>query len=242
MNYNNYPHRDNFADSVFDENDDYWENYAKEYDKEYERFDYSRLSKKEKEALREWSNFKGVSGEREDAPYLAMNFYVKQLIAGVPTSKIKGISREHKKQVHIIAGVLKKYSQPIMHSPLYRGMKTIPDSFKDKSIGDIADLDSITAVSTSPVAIPAFAHSNGSVMIIRDACGIMGWHKGEHELLLAPGSKFKITDIYRADWDTDRGGLLESFTKLENLTIFEVSMIANENKLRLLDKASCWWN
>lgn len=237
MNYNNYPYRDNFADSVFSGYYDYWA----DYDKEYERFDYSKLTKKEKEALREWSNFNGSSGEREDAPYLAMNSYVKQLLTGTPASKIKGVSRKHKKQVHTISSIMARYSQPILHAPLYRGMKTIPESFQGKSIGDIATIDSIIAVSTSSVAIPGFAHSNGSVMIIRDACGIVGWHKGEHELLLAPGSKFRITDIYRADWDTDRGDLLESYTKLENLTVFEVDMVPDENKLHLLDKARRWW-
>lgn len=70
--------------------------------------------------------------------------------------------------------------------------------------------------------------ANGSVVVIRDAFGIPGWYKGEHEFLLAPGSKFMITDIYRVDWQ-QHGGLVE------NLTVFEVSMVANENKLHFLN-------
>lgn len=231
MTYNNYPHRGNFADLVFNANYDYWD----DFDKAAERFDYSNLTKKEKEALREWASFNGVSGGRADAPYIAMNFYVKHLLAGVPASRIKGVSRKHKKQVHTICSIMERYSKPILHAPLYRGMRTVPESFQGKAIGDIATLDSIIAISPNPGVVGGFGDSHGSVMVIRDAFGIVGRYQGENELLLAPGSQFVINEIYRADWRSYGDNVFE------NLTVFEVSMVANENKLDVIGKAKPWY-
>jgi hypothetical protein len=57
----------------------------------------------------------------------------------------------------------------------------------------------------------------------------------ENEFLLDSGSQFVIHNIYRVDQHSYKDD------RFENITVFEVSMVANENKVDVIGKAKPWW-
>lgn len=236
MSYSEYPHRGNLADSKILRGEFYEAAIMTAYENEVNRFGM-KLSKLASAAMREYTQHNSNGpGTQSNAPYIHMKRYVEDRILGIPAPEITDVFKEYQKYAHSLCQSISVYTQPIHLSPLYRGMKVIPDTFKSKSVGDSVVIDTIISASSYVKSSINFCDSDGLLMIIKDAYGIpIDNNVNELEFLLAPGSQFVIDDIYRIDYYSDTAGLY-----MDNITVFEVSMVSNVNKLDLLVPKKRW--
>lgn len=236
MSYSEYLHRGNLADSEILSGEFYNDAIMTAYENEVNRFGMN-LSKLTSKAMCNYARHNS-NGPRtqKDAPFVHIKRYIEARILGIPASEITDVSKAHQKYAHSLCKSISAYTQPIHLSPLYRGMKVIPETFKSKSVGDSVVIDTIISASSYVKSSINFCDSDGLLMIIKDAYGIpMNNNIPELEFLLAPGSQFVIDDIYRIDYQ-DTVNLY-----MDNITVFEVIMVPDVNKLDLLVPKKRWW-
>lgn len=216
------------GDFVWNKTTDYFELYSQEQD----RFRLQLTGEASKAVLRYIQHNDG-NGNQENAPYVHINRYVSQRLFGIPSRFIE-VSGEDIHSALNICHVLHHRSQLIQADVLYRVWKVPPVMFEGLGIGQTVKLNQIISTTMTPHAIPNFLEHNGLIMRIRNAYGIPA-HAQEAEFLLAPGSKFLVTDVYRVDFEDGNG------ERFENVTVYDVEMVPDTNDLPLVDDFK-WWH
>jgi hypothetical protein len=216
------------GDLVWDKNLDYFDLYSKEND----RFKF-RLTGPASDAVLRYIQHNDGNGNQENAPHVHINRYVSQRLFGIPSRFIE-VSGEDVNSALNICHILHHRSQIIEADVLYRAWKVPPVMFESLEIGQTIKLNQIISTTMHPTVLSNFLESNGLIMKIKNAYGIPVSGQ-EAEFLLAPGSKFLVTDVYRADFDDNDG------ERFENVTVYDVDMIPNTNDLPLADDFK-WWH
>lgn len=220
-----YPHR---GDLVWDKTLDYFELY-RNASSQFNLLRAPEISK----AIMDYTSHNDGNGSQDNAPYTHINRYVSQRLFGIPSRFIE-VSGTHRYSALVICDLLHRRSQFIQADILYRAWKVPPVIFEGLELGQEVKLNQIISTTLTPHALPNFLADNGLLMRIKNAYGIPVSGQ-EAEFLLAPGSKFLITDVYRVDFEDSFG------ERFENITVYDVDMVPEVNALPLVDDFK-WWH